>query len=690
MNAIPPSSQILPQGHLVPDPIGQLEPLGVPFRRFVQVLRRRWWILALCLVLGISGAAYGILKLQPHFTSEALILVEPRRSAVSGLQVPSTDAPDQATVVQTQIDILRSPALLRRVIDALDLSALPEFSPSNRSLVEIASQYLRFLSGNAPSDEFLRPEARILIAAGILSKKVTLTSELRSSVITVRVETTSGELSTGIANTIANQYLEFHRDRKYQTLQRALDWFRIRLTELSEQLSVSQNAVQVYREQHGLADMPFSRGETGVDGLSLKGRQLANISQRLADVSSTRTQLEAQFAELATTLRAQGRAANMPEVPPNRMSELNAMRATESALRQTLVQVRQEVAEENAARSQMEGLLAQAQASRTMYDSFLARAAQLANTDKIQEADAELVSAATLPIGPSSPKRAQLLGIAIGFSLLIGSAVAFLTERLRSGISTSQEVEGKLGLNLLATLPKMRIASATLASWQAEPEVLAALGRIRGSLHLVDRERRPKLLAVSSSLPGEGKTALAIGLAESAASAGWRTLLVDCNMHDPAIAQILQIRAAYTLEQLLDGSATTASATINRPSGLHIIASEVSRADPQELIGSQKMRNLLQEWRSQYDLVILNTPPVLPVADALILGQVTDAVLFAVCWESTSLTLVQEAVRMLRSAGVCILGAVLTQVNMHVYAQNNSGYGFRMRRQLRRYYRPST
>ena len=201
-----------------PDPVHTLEPLGVPMRRLGAILRRRAWLVLLVLALGLGGMG-GYLAWAPStYRAEASVLVEPRRTQVSDLQAISAD-PGNANLIRTQIDILRSPALARRVVEELGLVDHPAFQPHpglSARLLRMATSIL----GLAPSEPAPEPteQERIENAADALSNMVGLQNEARSNLIFIWAETTSAELSADIANQLARQYLRIQaapEDRRH-------------------------------------------------------------------------------------------------------------------------------------------------------------------------------------------------------------------------------------------------------------------------------------------------------------------------------------------------------------------------------------------------------------------------------------------------------------------------------------------
>ena len=726
------------------DPVSRIEPIGVPFSRLGQVLRRRAWVILLCVGIGVAASGAIVLQMPPRYTAAVSVLVEPRRTQVSDLQAISTEPENVPNMIKTQIDILRSPALASRVVQALDLTNVEEFRPQPgwlASLLRLAAEELGLTRGPdapaAPSDELGTATEQLLA-------QTYFGNEPRSNVLRIFSETGDPDLSARISNEFARQFLEFKRHQKFAATQRAHEWFQERLRELSVNVRAAEQQVQAYRERHGLTDVPTSRGSAPT-GPSVNTQQLADISRRYIAVLGERARKTSQLEQAEAVLRDRGRPDSLPEVIQSPLiqrlreqeaaaagretqlaatigerspdllqaraqrqglqrriqeemanivlalrSEVRAALAEEEAVREKLTLLRASVSAENTAEVRLHGLLAEAQASRSIYESFLSRATQLANVAGIQEPDAELVSPAVPPPRPSAPKKARLLIVAGMLSLVVGLAIAFLLERLKTGYASPEEAEADLGIAAMGIIPSVALSRRRMApSGKGALELTAALSKIRGGLQVLEEARRPKVIMVTSAVPKEGKSVFALSLAHSAARAGWRTLLLDCDMRRPSVAARLDLTAENGLHRVLTTEATSLQeGVVHRlpRSGLHVMPTSESSRSPQDLLASLRMARLLELARKEYDLVVIDAPPVLPVADTLVLGRQVDATLFAVQWEKTPRPAARSALRLLQGSGARVIGVVLTQVNMRSYVSGAPGVTAYVHRKFDGYY----
>lgn len=713
-----PPSQL---GHVLPRE-SQLEPLGVPLYRFGAIVRRHYLIVLVTFLLGVGGTALIVSRTPKEYTARVSILIEPQRTQVSDLQAISPDFRDVTSLIRTQIDILRSPALARNVVTTLDLEGNPEFVHGDGGLVGALSAAVhRILDGiSAQRPPAARP-SRVAMAAAALSGKIGFSNELRSSVLDVLVTTRDPALSARIANELARQYLDFKRREKFAAMQRAGDWLESQLAGLSKQVRSEEVAVQVYRGAHGLTDLSW-RGPNGRSTpTSITGQQLTEAAAQLGEASRTLAAKEAELAQARVALRehrtdalpevlrspaiaqlaerqavadgeeasmAASRGPNYPGLIARRAqtaalrsavqqemtkivaslrTEANAARTQEQSLRARMTRLVAAVGAENAAEVGLRALEDRARATRTIYESFLTRAAELANVAGIQEPDATLVSSATAPLGPSAPKSTRLVVVAAVLSAVLGIGLACAVEASRRGFSVPDQLEACVGFPVIALVPRR---PARRHSARRRNEFAASVNGLRARLGVLGHDR-PQVVVVSSAMPREGKSALATAIAMNAAAAGWKALLVEGDFHRPSLAARFKIPPGPGLhEALASGSPLGPDhvAVAVRP-GLDVLPAGSGDGDPQELLASARMAEVIRNARTRYQVIVIDTPPLLPVPDALALVPQADATILVVRWERTPRTAVQDAVRLLRDSRVGPIGAVLTQVDLRVTAR---------------------
>ncbi len=217
------------------DPSMRLEPLAVPFGRMGSILRRHLWIIILTFLAGVGGMAVIVHGMPKLYTAEASIIIEPQRTQVSDLQAISPSVEDVASLVRTQIDILRSPALAIGVVKALHLTTNPEFAPKPGGWKDAVRNWLRKAGLVAPPGPPASADDIMMTAAAIFGGKISFGNEVHSSLLRVDVTTGNPSVSAQIANEIVKQYLDFKIHEKFAAMQRAHDWLQGQVAALAQQ-----------------------------------------------------------------------------------------------------------------------------------------------------------------------------------------------------------------------------------------------------------------------------------------------------------------------------------------------------------------------------------------------------------------------------------------------------------------------
>jgi succinoglycan biosynthesis transport protein ExoP len=557
--------------------------------------------------------------------------------------------------------------------------------------------------------------------APALAGRVTATNDGASFIIKIRATSENPELAAQIANAYVDAYLTDQLEAKFDATRRASAWLNDHLNELREKVLSSEHAVQLFKEQHNLSS----------SGTTVTSQQLSELNSQLIIVAADRAQKESAVRELQNvvkvpgalesargvagapfiqTLRAQEaelmrRQAELstrykPEHPTMvnlkaqlddihqkiaqeannavraATDELTAARAREASLRTTLNSLTHSTTEQDKAQVQLSELQREAQANKALYEDFLNRFKQTSVQQDIQQADARAVAAASPPGGPSYPNTSLYTSVALVVAVFCGVLVAFFIELLDNGFRTSDQLEKTLRLSTLGMVPGIGKSRRPHEVVVSEPVSLysEAIRSVRTALRYSDVDNPPKIVLVTSSLPSEGKTVFATSLARSVARSGGRSLLIDCDLRRPGVARILGATPNSGLVDFFDGSVPVESIIqTDEGSGMHFIPAKSGTANPQDLLGSQHMKSLLEQMRSRYDLIVLDSPPVLVVSDPIILSHAADATMYIVRWEKTPRHVVEGAVKMLRTNGGQIAGAVLSRVNTRRHAAY--GYG---------------
>jgi capsular exopolysaccharide synthesis family protein len=316
-----------------------------------------------------------------------------------------------------------------------------------------------------------------------------------------------------------------------------------------------------------------------------------------------------------------------------------------------------------------------AEAARTVFENLLRRAAETREQETLQVADSRIVNPAVLPFAPASPQKLQLafIGFALGFGLAF--FVSALLEFLRPTFVRPQEIEARLKLRHLASVPALRAPGAhAFAEPLSDIRSIAVLPHtafaeaVRAIRIAVDSERRDaaEVVLLASALPGEGKSVIASNLAHLYALSGVKTLVVDADLRKGTLSrQLLPDAALGLLDCLQTGAEPRQAIVSDRSTGLHFLpaaGAEPSQLSAPELLSSRTMAAIFSELRREFDVIIVDAPPAMPVVDARILAEHADQVVLVSRWRRSPNALVRRAGELLVSSGATMTGIVVNDV----------------------------
>lgn len=696
--------------------------------------RRRQAIVVFTLAGAILSYA-AVSTIPPLYTGEARILVGLEGPRLPNMESVIADIRADAEQVQNESFLAQSRLVAARVIDELDLERNADFNPalatpsfwSKFSLGNIEAAATGWLPGwisrigGKVAREALPTDAQVrerLIDR--LLARLDVAAVGRSHVLAIRAEAQDPELAAAIANKVAETYLESRRDEKLKTMDRVDAFLMQRIATLREQVNKSDQAVQNYRRSHGLykssngsltaqqlselnsqllaAQTARAEAETRLaearvmqqgrlDGDSvpevLRSPLIAALKSQLAEAERRAADAAATYGERHPKLRStraeadalSGRvAAEVAKTVDGLARDANAAQARHEALAQQFEALKSTMGAVNDKSIQLEALERDAAVDRNLLEAMLSRARQSAKSGDILQAGAKLVSTAAPPDIPSSP-RADL-------AVVLGSLLAFFTAAalmlVREGANRTfrhpEQIEAMTGLPVLAMVP--RVVSRTAARLVLRKPVSPyseALRRMFMAIELAEARTSPKRLLFSSAAPGEGKSVMVASLARQLASGGKRVVVVDADWRRPRMHTLLRCRRGPGLGELLGDKGATLNDCVQRDtlSAVDVIAAGAWDAGDSHLMTSPRMAELLELLGEAYDVVVVDTPPVLATADALMLSRMIDKVIYVVRWGHTHRDAVFSGLKQFADAKADIAGIAMSQVDVKEYRRHS-------------------
>ena len=656
----------------------------------------------------------------PRYTASAQLLLDPQRDQAPGTEALVSALTLDQVAIDSQVTVLRSNILLRRVVESQKLVTDPEFGvgldtgPSIFARVrqsvlgyfvqEVPSGNDARSNGNDPRsrDQAIPPD--ILAAIQHLRGALVVERVGRTYVISVSVTSVDQYKAARLANAVADAFIVDKLEARYASAQRATSWLGERLEELRKQLRESEEAVANFRAENKLfqtsqnvtlneqqlselnAKLVTARAEAAekrakyeqLMALQTNGRS----AQALPDVlrSTGISQLRAQEAEVSrreadlvsrygdrhpavVNVRAEKRdiaqalEAETSRIAANLKNEYDVAKAGADALEASLRAVSGANSADERVTYSLRELEQIAFVNKTLFEDFLSRAKITQERSTFEVREARLITQATPPSAPSYPPKVLALAIGLVGGLLLGSGGAVATEILNQGFTTPREVEEKLDLPVLAsikrlskgeltvdrkTLPMARFLVAKPMSRFAE-----AIRSIRTGIQMTDVDHMPRVIQVTSAIPSEGKTALSLAIASSAAAlSGQKVALVDGDFRHPTVTRFFGLEKSQGVVDVLLGTVEVdAVCHFDEELKLHVFGAGSKTHNPPDLLGSERMRTFISYLRENFDYVVVDTPPVGPVVDATVTSSLADKTLFIVQWGKTAREMVAEAVR---------------------------------------------
>lgn len=666
---------------------------------FGTVRRRLPWILGtVAVVLLLTGIAY--LFTPKTYASTASVALDRRVDEFlnqSAAQQLTTDSP----TVDTAVQVLTSPSLAGEVVDMLDLAAAPDFlAPSE----------------NGPrTPEAARRAALRKLQGGLQVKRIGTSYAIQVSYAGPQAAQTAA-----IVNAVVDRYVDDQRTGRAGARDRNTQLLRQRIAQLRGEVLAAEQAVAAYRARTNLIDVQNDstavQQEISVLNTQLATAQaeeaaararLAAAGSAAADTSGTLQQLRNQQAQLSAQ-RADLAGRYGPLHPDlartdRQLADIRQSIATETARARRSLQADVQVAAGrtaaihasldraqgglmagNNASVQLAELQRNADSARGLYQTLLDRYRQAVAGQGTEQSNAYVIAHALVPGAPASPNRNLFVAGGLLAGVLAAALVALLLELLERGFQSRQQVERTLGVPVLASVPDLQTVPNVRAPRgpmgppdylvQNQASVLGESFRsIRTALRLGHGEQALRSLAVCSALPSEGKTTVAICLARSAALAGTSTVLVDCDIRQRASSRSLADQAPAGLIEVLKGEAPLERALIRDEASGALILPQTGVAADYDRITSPAMRRLIAELEKRFDLVVLDTAPVLPLAEARAVAGMADGVLLVTRWRKTPVHATELAAEMLARAGAHVRGAALSLVNLKQQARAGHG-----------------
>jgi exopolysaccharide transport family protein len=684
-----------------------------------EFLVRRWMLIA-AVAAAAFALAFTLFMIQPpQYSATALVMMSGGGEQTPGPQQPTgrPDTPASGPVVDSQLEVLRSNMLTGRLVDALGLMNDPEWNGA------IDDPEAPAVDDQSPAALAYRSEVREAVVKAV-GGAITVRRRGLTYAAEVQATSQSPERAAAMANHLVELFQRYQIETRIESAARANVWLSTRLQELRADVQGKENEVEQYRSSTGLvstqgallieqqitdaqASLNQARGDLAerqarygqLQDLITQGGSpdtiatvlnsvvITQLRSQEATVARRQADFETRYGEAHPAL-ANVRAeredirnqinAEIRRIQIGMRNDVDIANARVAQSQATLDTLRQQLAGGGAEMVRLRELEREAAAARTVYESFLQRAHELADQGTINTAPAELISAAAVPNEKSSPRLSISLVLSLALGLGLGLAAAFLAEALDDGFASSEDVERRTGAPALASIPQvrrseLRQSSTTTqhpAAYMIERQMSAfteAFRVLRTTILFAAGQPKTQVVAITSALPNEGKTTVSLCLARVSALSGQRVLLIDCDLRRRSVKEVLDIEPDVGLLQVLSGETTWRQAIyLDEASGMCVLPVSGSGFTPKEIFGAEDMSRLIAELRGSFDLIVLDCAPVLAVAETRVAASKADAVVIVSRWQKTPMRAVRAALQQLHDAGANIRGVALNGVDRRV------------------------
>jgi capsular exopolysaccharide synthesis family protein len=704
-------------------PTGDLFGQSLDLRDATQLLGRQLKLIKLTVAFSAIFAFVIAMLITPQYVAETTLLLDARKTHVVDIGSVVSGLPIENSALRSEINIIKSRTVIDRVINQESLLTDNELLPQS-TLLDWLNPLNWWATQPSEDDAAVRARSKLYTA---ISDRLQVSNDGRSYSITIAFRSQDPQKAARLANAFADAYLVDQLEAKFEATERASNWLDTRLAELKDKVQQSDKAVGEFREKSRLIEidgntisaqqmhdinvqLTKARGETSLAEATLRSvqamiranksidgasnvtaspviqelrqqetalrREEADLSQKYGPLHPKIANIKAQMSDLRSKIAEEGQ-----RVVQGLQNQMDIARAKQTELENQLKELEGRAGVELKDSVTLRQLQREADANRTLYEDFLSRFKETSAQKDLQVPDSRVIERASVPFKPSLPIKWLFLVAGAALGAVLGVVLAYLVEYFDRGFRSAAQVEESSGIPVVGIIPTLQgVSDMPPESYVLEKPLSnysEALRTVRTAIHFSNVDVPPKAVMVTSAVPDEGKTTFCLSLGRSLAKAGNRILLIDADLRRPRLGPLMGLQdGSGGLASLLSGEQNFDQVVLHDPliAGLDIITASSKAPNAQDLLGSLQMQKVIHEATGRYDLVIVDTPPVMAVSDAAMVARAVDTSLFLVRWAKTPRETSLLALKQLRSFNCRIAGIVMTQVNLAEHAKYGEGY----------------
>jgi capsular exopolysaccharide synthesis family protein len=627
-------------------------------REYWTLFKRYKWII---LTFALIGAGVGYLNAAtetPIYKSQLTMLIQPPGTNRGRAEEASYRYVSSYLFYQTQYGIIRSRAVAERTADKLDLSKYSWVGRQQKKNYWGVIRELLDVKRDDQTQDYanLTADNKKKILHSMIQGGIKVESERQSQLVKLLFESHDPEFAADVVNTAAEAYMALSLDARLAQAQVATGWLSEQVENLRAKVAKAEANLQTFQASENLVD-------------SEKNQEL--VKSRLSALTES-------------YIRAQSKVAQLEERYGYRHPSLIAAKSERAELKKRLDEEKQQAVGSQMNDFKLAKLERDAATYRQLYDQILTRVKETSLATQYNIVDARVIDKAEVPGAPIRPSKRRIVFSYFALGLMLGLFLIWLRDRLDNTYKNPAEIEQRTGLPVVGVIPYLRNKKDRLLPERyylnnIKSGFTESINHIRTSVLYTNVDHPPKVIMVTSSLQSEGKTTLSSNLALSFSQVG-KTLLIDADMRKPRVADIIGLSRVGGLSDVIAGQAKISDSFSRDKEAdqLFIMKCGTQPPNPLELISSKKFQSMLKELRENFDHIIIDSAPVLPVSDAIVLGNNVDGTLMVVRAEKTNRPAVTNALSRLSNANVPVFGIVLSQVtakNISYYYSDGS-YGY--------------
>lgn len=704
------------------------EAYSIDLTKYIKIINRRKLSIIIILFAFIALGAFYLNNATPIYSASVKLQADPVQPNAS-----AQDQYLMNTMVflfyETQYEIIQSRTISESVVEKLDL--IEEYADKMNTDIEdnengVFSQIKKFVNPTKNSelsetDVPLTKEEIKTLAAQTIQSSLTVKGGTQSQIINISFESDEPEKAAEIANAIADSYIAFGLESRLTQLKDTSSWLSEQLNNLKAQLQESEDKLRSFRLNENLVDTEqqarlsnsqlqnlnseLIRSQTELseaEELYLQVQEIRNANgdfRSLRPVISNNTIRDLVREESTLGRRTQELSERYGEKHPKMIAARSDYAVAENNLSREVIKIVDGIEREfKLAKVQVENirtLIRQAtdelqsyqgdsfeltrlerevENNRRIYESFLGKLMEADLSSDYDLSNIRIIDRATVPEFPIKPRPFLIMFGCLIIGLISGVSFALLREFLGNQFRTPEQIESELNLPVLGVVP-----TVSKKEGPAEHQYIKnnrstfaeGINSIRTGILFSDINKQPKSILVTSTHSGEGKTTLAINLAISFSQLA-DTLLLELDLRKPVIAKDLDLDKSVGLSDLLTGQIeNNIHYCVEGAPNLKVVTCGSIPTNPIELLSSSKFLNILEGYKNKYKYIIIDSPPVLPVSDSLVMSKLVDTTVMAIKAEDTKIKSATEALYRLRKSNAPVSGAVFTQASI----KNLSYYG---------------